>query len=461
MVLLALAFGAGHAAARCGLGPDCGPCDVCQCGGPLHACACVPAAHPCDDGDACTLDTCVPFDGCHHVGTRLCCTADDDCEDGDLCTTSKCLNLVGGAGVCGPTTTKSCDDGSAYTADSCDPSTGECRHAVQPVACGGANDCPNPVKDVCADGLCERFCSLDADCPRGFICGGGLCVLGECQQDSDCDDHRRCTGTEKCDGHRCVPGLPILCLDDGNPCTTETCTEALGCTHFLNANACDDGNACTTNDQCTNGECHGQPACDDGDPCTSDLCLARFGSCAHVRDPLCSAGSTTTSTTLEASTTTSSTTTTSTTTSTSTTLPAVCAGDAQCDDGDACTADRCSTTRCVHLPLRAFAAILCRCESPPPACAGQRLPRVFTTRFARGCGYVHTAASTWSDDGTVATPTLADALKKFTKGCRAVDRAVRRHRVSAECGDALQQRCATIRARTQSIIENGVPIRGG
>src|SRR5512140_574403 len=188
VMLVVLAAGAGRAVAKCGIFPDCSGCNVCQCLGPPNSCACVPSDHACDDGDACTADSCVPVLGCQHVGTTACCSADADCEDGDLCTTSTCINIVGGAGVCSPKTTKSCDDGSAYTADSCDPGTGECRHAIQPVACGGANDCPNPIKDVCTDGLCERHCTIDGDCPTGFKCGAGLCILGECQTDADCDD---------------------------------------------------------------------------------------------------------------------------------------------------------------------------------------------------------------------------------------------------------------------------------
>ena len=43
--------------------------------------------------------------------------------------------------------------------------------------------------------------------------------------------------------------------DDGNPCTTDSCIESVGCVHVYNTAPCDDGNSCTVGDTCSNGQC--------------------------------------------------------------------------------------------------------------------------------------------------------------------------------------------------------------
>jgi hypothetical protein len=72
--------------------------------------------------------------------------------------------------------------------------------------------------------------------------------------------------------------------DDSNPCTTDGCVPATGCTHAPNSLPCDDKNPCTTNDTCSEGKCAGILACDDGNPCTKDTCDAALG-CTHVPRP--------------------------------------------------------------------------------------------------------------------------------------------------------------------------------
>lgn len=74
----------------------------------------------------------------------------------------------------------------------------------------------------------------------------------------------------------------MLC-DDGNPCTTDSCTNGQ-CTHVQTTSACDDGNACTTGDTCTAGVCKGATAvtCNDGDPCTADGCDPKKGCIATL-----------------------------------------------------------------------------------------------------------------------------------------------------------------------------------
>jgi len=70
--------------------------------------------------------------------------------------------------------------------------------------------------------------------------------------------------------------------DDGNGCTTDTCSGGVCSNTPIN---CDDGNACTS-DSCSGGVCSNNPiSCDDADPCTSDSCDPGSG-CSNV-DPAC------------------------------------------------------------------------------------------------------------------------------------------------------------------------------
>jgi MYXO-CTERM domain-containing protein len=46
----------------------------------------------CDDGDACTADSCAEPDGCQHEPIAGCCRFDSECDDGDACTTDACAS---------------------------------------------------------------------------------------------------------------------------------------------------------------------------------------------------------------------------------------------------------------------------------------------------------------------------------------------------------------------------------
>ena len=126
----------------------------------------------CDDGDPCTVDTCV--DGvCVHTPIV--------CDDGNPCTVDTCVD-----GVCVHTPIV-CDDGDPCTVNEC--VDGECVHTpidadgdgYAPIACGGGDcddDDPNVnpgVMELCSDGI-------DNDCD-GLV---------------DCDDPD-CAGAEGCD----------------------------------------------------------------------------------------------------------------------------------------------------------------------------------------------------------------------------------------------------------------------
>lgn len=158
-----------------------------------------------------------------------------DCSDGNACTSdtwtgTTCQHI--------PIPT---DDGNPCTADACNPATGV-THA--PVASG-----------------------------------------------TSCSDGNPCNGLEGCDtAGVCQPGTPLP-TDDGNPCTDDGCDVVTGVWHLTAAagTSCTDGSVCNGLETCNAvGICAAGPAplLDDGDPCTADTCDPYLG-VAHARIPAC------------------------------------------------------------------------------------------------------------------------------------------------------------------------------
>ncbi len=181
----------------------------------------------CDDGNACTNDSCNPTTGCTHTANTSTCSDGNACTNGDKCT--------GGACVSGPSTT--CADGNACTVDSCNTLTGVCVFNGP-----GANGA-----------------SCDAD--------GSVCTSGDF-----------------CNNSVCTPGGALNC-NDSNACTDDSCNGTTGCSHTANNAPCNDGNLCTGPDVCTGGVC-APPAinCDDSNACTTDSCVLGIG-CQHIALP--------------------------------------------------------------------------------------------------------------------------------------------------------------------------------
>jgi hypothetical protein len=91
----------------------------------------------CDDGDACTDDSCDPNTGeCVYEPNVV-------CDDGDACTDDSCDPNTG---ECVYEPNVVCDDGDACTDDSCDPNTGECVYEPN-IVCDDA--------DICTDDSCD------------------------------------------------------------------------------------------------------------------------------------------------------------------------------------------------------------------------------------------------------------------------------------------------------------------
>ena len=227
-----------------------------------------------DDGNPCTADSCDPATGVQHdpepAGTA--------CADGDLCNGDETCD---GAGACQAGTPPAVDDGNPCTADSCDPAT-------------GVQHDPEPAGTACADG---DLCNGDETCDGAGVCQAGTpppvddgnpCTIDACDPQSGvvhlpepsglaCPDGDLCNGDEACDGAgACQAGTPPV-VDDGNPCTADSCDPATGVQHDPEpaGTACADGDLCNGGETCDGaGSCQAgtPPPVDDGNPCTADSC---------------------------------------------------------------------------------------------------------------------------------------------------------------------------------------------
>ena len=301
---------------------------------------------PCNDGDPMTiLDQCLfdPTGACGCQGTKVDCKDDPDCDDGNECTKDVCVD---GQCVQDCLDGMECDDGNPFTfLDYCwqVADTGKCV-CLGEYECSGDEDCFD--SNDCTTDWCDKNGFCHNDCLDGDKCDDGdpatildQCLFGdtgeclctgtpaECQSDKDCDDGNACSLDACIDGacfNDCLDGLKC---DDGNPFTFEDSCLSFGfagqclCVGSPECNSdddCFDGNDCTTDSCDKNGTCHNDclqgEKCDDGNPMTvKDLCKNKLsGEC------LCEGS------------------------------PGECAGDGDCEDGNDCTVDVCLAGSCVH-----------------------------------------------------------------------------------------------------------------
>ena len=373
----------------CSDGDPCNGQEVCNATG-----TCV-AGTPlvCNDNNPCTNDACVSGTGCVFTNS----SAGTLCSDGNACNGVETCN---GSGACIAGIAPNCNDGNACTSDSCvattplgsdpcrhtnDPSGTSCSNdACHPAACNASGNCIVGTPLNCDDNNTCTFDSCDATlgCQHSILTGNtcvptnacaasGMCdATGACvaQGSITCNDNNACTtdtcnpsngtctftpvanGTScssdpcapaTCQAGGCVAGTPPNC-NDNDVCTVDSCQTGVGCRN--NATAangftcpsplgddfchpatcnndactltgttpnCDDGFVCTT-DSCSNGACQnipvasgtqcggtvcgglslcnatGQcitgsaPNCDDGNPCTVDSCDNASGGCVHT-----------------------------------------------------------------------------------------------------------------------------------------------------------------------------------
>jgi subtilisin family serine protease len=163
--------------------------------GRLDALRAITAPGPCDDHNACTVDTCTPATGCQHTvvpdGTS--------CTDGNLCNGAEVCHGT----TCTPGTPLVCDDGNPCTSNLCAPATG-CLFV-----------------DACDDGdpCTTDSCDLVTGCQHTPAPDG-----------TPCPDQNLCNGDEVCQTGTCAAGSPLTC-DTGPECTTSACDARAGCTY--------------------------------------------------------------------------------------------------------------------------------------------------------------------------------------------------------------------------------------
>ncbi|GAB4196906.1 MAG: hypothetical protein OHK0013_04540 [Sandaracinaceae bacterium] len=206
----------------------------------------------CDDGFPCTVDTCGVDMFCTYTPIDAVCTGEGE----------RCVVGVGCTSTVTCTSSAECDDGFACTVDSCsasrtcehqavdalctDPTRPTCDPAMGCVAgtsrCRSNPDCDDGVActvDVCAaGGTCMRtpvnsMCNTAA----GEVCTSTGCrVPMTCTTDEDCQDGNFCNGRERCIPELgCQPATMMPRCDDGQACTRDSCDPAMGCVYTCDA----------------------------------------------------------------------------------------------------------------------------------------------------------------------------------------------------------------------------------
>jgi hypothetical protein len=194
------------------------------------------SAVDCDDGVACTQDTC-------DESQAACVHAPDHalCQDGMACNGAESCHPTQG---CVAGTPRDCDDGVACTQDACVELAGGCVNQPQDAACDDG--------DVCNG---AETCSLIQGCQAGTPL--------------TCDDGVFCNGAESCDPTQgCLPGSPPSCAHLDGPCVLGVCDpvmDACQAVPVADELPCDDGDACMAGDACNQGVCTGTLIDADGD----------------------------------------------------------------------------------------------------------------------------------------------------------------------------------------------------
>ena len=299
-LLTGCAATAGADGAPCDDGVSCTTEGACQGGG------CLGGPPACDDGDGCTEDTCDPVTGDCSYGDVECPASDEPCLVAVCQAPAGCALVAGGEGG-------GCDDANPCTSDDV------CQGGI---CVGGGNPCDDGdlcTVDICLDdGGCEHEavdCPADPDqpCKKASCSADEGCLLLKIKFGTPCEDGLVCTVDTYCQGGICQKGGPNLC-DDGDPCTSDSCAEALGgCQHAdvscptpsdpclvavcdgvggcaevpgNDGASCNDGDVCTIGDACAAGVCGGTPDdCDDGNACTDDACVPGAG--CHATTVIC------------------------------------------------------------------------------------------------------------------------------------------------------------------------------
>ena len=247
----------------------------------------------CDDGIACTDNTCVSG-GCVFIANDANCPGDGQfCNGVEYCDSA--VGCVSGGDPCPAGTTcnedadmciecqgdTDCDDGVDCTDDAC--SSGICLHTPNDIYCPDDGQFCNGA-EFCHEKL-GCISKADADfppCPPGSFCNEETDTCDQCQDDTDCDDGADCTD-DACSSGICVYTPDDSdCPDDGLFCNgTEYCVAFMGCES--SGNPCPGGMPC--NEETDTCACQVDADCDDGLACTTNGCNQASGECVFTLDP--------------------------------------------------------------------------------------------------------------------------------------------------------------------------------
>jgi hypothetical protein len=248
----------------------------------------------CNDGIACTDDTCNPTTGCSNEPNNT------NCDDQDPCTIDTCNALTGCTNIfqfscpncpeedtetqCTDQVDNDCD---TYV-DCDDPDCSNdpnCQECVPEAEDENTQDCDNGIDDDCdGDVDCD-----DAGCANAPICNGCTPSTESCTngQDDDCDGLVDCEDLDDCATHEtcltdCVPTeTPEVSCTDGLDndcdglidCADSDCASNPACTECTEeipdeGQGCSDGldNDCDGPKDCDDPDCYDDPSCDDCTP---------------------------------------------------------------------------------------------------------------------------------------------------------------------------------------------------
>lgn len=227
-------------------GTQCDDEEACTHSDQCKAGQCRGIPYGCNDGLACTQDTCVGDGSCSHKVLDGFCLIDGKCyadgeQNGPCLACKASLNQTSWTPLDGAT----CDDADPCTyGDTC--TSGTCTGT--PYVCDDGKWC---TRDLCrGDGTCDfvgivpAACFIDGTCyARGDENPENQCerCVPEISQiewvpkqdNTPCTDQNECTVNDRCQSGVCVSGPPRLC-NDNNPCTADRCEPDIGCVFVPN-----------------------------------------------------------------------------------------------------------------------------------------------------------------------------------------------------------------------------------
>ncbi len=208
---------------------------VCDTSGAAPVCKANPASVvfcPSIAGKPCLEGSCQPATGkcaAQPVADGSACDNGDACSTSDVCIGGVCKGLA-----------VDCDDGNACTVDSCSTSTGACSHDGAPADGSGCNADDNgcTTNDVCVTGACTAGANVQCEgavavcmTPQCIAKGPDTytCAAVPLPDGATCTDDDLCTSDDACLDGACE-AAPTDC-DDGEACTGDACDTQSGCGH--------------------------------------------------------------------------------------------------------------------------------------------------------------------------------------------------------------------------------------